>query len=150
MERLADLRPNFPFRQNWTYSNANYAAITYVVEILTGKSYFDVLDQYIFKPLEMDASSNYTALKGAGAEVSEGWLRQGINCTTCLGDLIAAAGNSSVVSVPPSCVGKSEAIEFWTQGSGQEWGGGGNVIATGNDMVRLPYTVTTKTCHFES
>jgi CubicO group peptidase (beta-lactamase class C family) len=34
MERVSSLQPNFPFRQNFTYSNTNYAAITYVVELL--------------------------------------------------------------------------------------------------------------------
>ncbi|KAH6915682.1 beta-lactamase/transpeptidase-like protein [Coprinopsis sp. MPI-PUGE-AT-0042] len=131
MERLAFLRPNSEFRSRLTYSNANYAAITYVVELLTKKSYYDVLDEYIFKPLGMEASSDYAGLKASGAEISQGWLRQGLNYTACLEDAVSApAGN-----LPPSCAGNLAGFEFWTDGSGQEWGGGGNVIATGNDMV---------------
>ena len=41
MERLAFLRPNNEFRSKLTYSNVNYAAVTYVVEILTKKSYWE-------------------------------------------------------------------------------------------------------------
>jgi len=137
MERLAHLRPKSPFRTNFTYSNANYAAMTYVVELLTGKSYYDVLDEYIFQPLNMTASSNYAALKASGAEVSQGWIRQGINYTTCLGDLAGNSSEASPVAIPASCAGTAEGIEFWTQGSGQEWAGGGNVISSGNDMVSV-------------
>ncbi|KAH6915683.1 beta-lactamase/transpeptidase-like protein [Coprinopsis sp. MPI-PUGE-AT-0042] len=131
MERLAFLRPNSEFRSRWTYSNVNYAAITYVVELLTKKSYYDVLDEYIFKPLGMEASSDYAGLKASGAEISQGWLRQGINQTTCLED----SASAPPLTLPPSCAGSTKGFEFWTDGSGQEWGGGGNVIATGNDMV---------------
>jgi CubicO group peptidase (beta-lactamase class C family) len=136
MERLAHLRPNSPFRTDFTYSNANYAAMTYVVELLTNQSYYDVLDEYIFQPLDMDASSDYAALKASGAEVSQGWIRQGINSTKCLEDVTGNTTEAGPITVPASCAGRAEAIEFWTRGSGQEWGGGGNVIATGNDLVR--------------
>lgn len=131
MERLAFLRPNTEFRSTLTYSNANYAALSYVVELLTKKSYYEILDEYIFKPLGMEASSDYTALRAAGAEVSQGWQRQGVNFTACLEDY------TDPTSAPPSCIGQAYGFEFWTDGSGQEWGGGGNVIATGNDMVRV-------------
>jgi hypothetical protein len=60
-------------------------------------------------------------------------LRNGINYTTCITDI---AADPSTTSLPASCVGDIKGIEFWTEGSGQEWAGGGNVIATGNDMVR--------------
>ena len=123
MERLAFLRPNTELRSAFTYSNANYAAITYVVELLTKKSYWEVLDEYIFEPLGMASSSDYASLKAAGGEVSQGWLRQGINYTTCLADIGAAP---DALTLPPSCVGKAEGFEFWTEGSGREWGGGGS------------------------
>ncbi|KAH6880293.1 beta-lactamase/transpeptidase-like protein [Coprinopsis sp. MPI-PUGE-AT-0042] len=120
-----------PHNGTWTYSNVNYAALTYVVELLTKKSYYKVLDEYIFKPLKMEASSDYARLKASGAEISQGWLRQGLNYTACLEDSASAPAGS----LPPSCLGELAGMEFWTNGSGQEWGGGGNVIATGNDMV---------------
>jgi CubicO group peptidase (beta-lactamase class C family) len=134
MERLAFLRPNTEFRSTWTYSNANYAAISYVVELLTKKSYYEVLDESIFKPLGMDASTDYAALKASGAEVSQGWLRQGVNVTACLEEY---STSPPPTTVPVSCIGTARGFEFWTDGSGREWGGAGEVIATGNDMVRV-------------
>ncbi|KAH6879929.1 beta-lactamase/transpeptidase-like protein [Coprinopsis sp. MPI-PUGE-AT-0042] len=133
MERVAFLRPNTEFRSKMTYSNVNYAAITYIVELLTKKSYYDVLDEYIFQPLGMDASSNYTRLEASGAEVSQGWLRQNVNYTACA---LEAEADPEAATSSLACAGYASAFEFWTQGSGQEWGGGGNVIATGNDLVK--------------
>jgi len=113
--------------------------MTYVVELLTGKAYNDVLDEYIFQPLNMSASANYTALNASGAEISEGFLRQGINYTACLEDIGALASSNETAAlgstIPPSCAGTTKGIEYWTAGSGQEWGGGGNIIASGNDLV---------------
>lgn len=138
MEQVAFLRPNTPFRANFTYSNFNYAAITYVVELLTGKSYNEVLDELIFKPLDLDASSNFTQLVEDEGVYSQGWLRQGTNSTQCATDSAVAAGSndtSLATLLPPSCAGDLVAIDFWTKGAGQEFGAGGNVIATGNDLV---------------
>lgn len=150
MERARYLKPIHGLRQGFVYSNANFAIATYIVEVITGRSYYDVLDEYIFKPLDMDASSNHTELKSSGAEISQGWVRQDVNYTQCSSDSIALAsandtrsasgsGSDSLAALvpPPSCLGVTEAFEFWTDGAGQEWGAGANVIATGNDMVSL-------------
>jgi CubicO group peptidase (beta-lactamase class C family) len=133
MERLAYLRPNTEFRSTMTYSNVNYAAMTYVVELITKKSYWDVIDEYIFQPLGMDASSNHAQLKASGAEISQGWLRQHVNYTACA---LETEVDPEAANTSRNCTGYADAFEFWTQGKGQEWGAGGNVIATGNDMVR--------------
>jgi hypothetical protein len=55
----------------------------------------------------------------------------------------AAAANSTnpavATSLPASCAGELAPIDFWSKGAGQEFGGGGNVIATGNDLVCRPF-----------
>lgn len=142
MERLQYLKPIHPFRSQFEYSNVNFAAMGYVVELITGKSYYDVLDEWIFQPLDMAASSDYAALRDSGAEISQGYVRQGIDYTLCAADLAAltnatgADAELASLTLPESCAGTAEAFEFWTNGSGQEWGAGGNVIATGTDLVR--------------
>lgn len=149
MDRARYLKPIRGLRTGLVYSNANYAILTYLVELITGRSYYEVLDEWIFKPLNMDASSNYTELKASGAKLSQGWVRQDVNYTQCSLDYAErTSANTSTETPdesgidallamvpPPSCSGVPEAFEFWTEGSGQEWGGGGNVIATGNDLV---------------
>lgn len=146
MDRARYLKPIQGLRQGLVYSNANYAIATYIVELLTGKTYYEVLDEYIFKPLDMTASSNYTELRLSGAEISQGWVRQDVNYTQCSLDSAERAESNETdletdpllaLVPPPSCLGVTEAFEFWTDGPGQEWGGGGNVIATGNDLVSL-------------
>jgi CubicO group peptidase (beta-lactamase class C family) len=142
MEQIAFLRPNAPFRSAFTYSNFNYASIAYVVELLTGKSYNEVLDELIFQPLGLDASSNFTQLVEQKGEYSQGWIRQGINYTECTVDATAAVNSTDpavAASLPASCAGELGPIDFWSKGAGQEFGGGGNVIATGNDLVCHPF-----------
>jgi hypothetical protein len=77
MAKLAYLRPNTPFRANFTYSNLNYAAITYVVELLTHKAYSQVLDELVFSPLGMNAYSNFTKLVEEGGEYSQAMVKGG-------------------------------------------------------------------------
>jgi CubicO group peptidase (beta-lactamase class C family) len=147
MAKLAFLRPNTPFRAIFTYSNLNYAAITYVVELLTHKTYSQLLDDLIFSPLGMNAYSNVTKLVEEGGEYSQGWLRQGVNYTQCGIDATIAAGKNDTSLeglFPASCAGDLDSIDFWTKTAGQEFGGGGNIIATGNDLVSLPRTSTPK------
>lgn len=167
MERLRYLKPLHSFRGGFTYSNVNFAAAGYIVEVLTGRSYYDILDEYIFDPLGMDAGSDYTQLKADGAEISQGWIRQDVNYTRCAveaAELAAASANATdgttpagsdadaeagaeapsreellaASGLPLSCLGTPEGMEFWTDGPGQEWGAGGNVIATGNALVSTP------------
>lgn len=150
MDRARYLQPVHGLRQGMVYSNANYAIITYVVEILTGKTYYQVLNECIFKLLDMDSSSNYTELKSSGAKISQGWLRQDVNSTQCALDTTESASSNDTdtetdpllaLLPPPSCLGVPEGIEFWTGGAGQEWGGGGNVLATCNDLVSFGLTL---------
>lgn len=118
--------------------------MTYVVEVLTGRSYWDVLDEFIFKNLDMSASSDYIQLRDSGGDISQGWLRQDVNLTSCIAAYEAAASSNSSDAaaaevVPAACLGVAEGIEFWTEGRGQEWGAGGNVIASGNDLVSTTF-----------
>jgi CubicO group peptidase (beta-lactamase class C family) len=138
MAKLAFSRPNTPFRANFTYSNLNYAAITYVVELLTHQTYSQVLDELIFKPLGMNAYSNFTKLVEEGGEYSQGWSREGVNYTQCGIDATIAVGKNDTSLeglFPTSCAGDLNPIDFWTKTAGHEFGGGGNIIATGNDLV---------------
>ncbi len=59
----------------WEYSNSGYFLLGYIIEIITGKTYGDYLDENIFKPLGM-AGSLYTAdrrlIKNRAAGYSKG------------------------------------------------------------------------------
>jgi len=49
--------PNFPPGSNWSYSNTNYIVLGLVVEAVTGKPLGQVLQERIFTPLALTATS---------------------------------------------------------------------------------------------
>jgi CubicO group peptidase (beta-lactamase class C family) len=49
---------------NWSYSNSGYSLLGYIIEVVTKKSYEQVVRNYIFKPLQMTHSGfDFTHLK---------------------------------------------------------------------------------------
>ena len=48
---------DYPPGEPVMYSNANFVIISYLVEILSGDSFIDYCNEYIFEPLDMEASS---------------------------------------------------------------------------------------------
>ena len=56
VEHMKYLEPNQPFRTKFQYNNYGYILAGYIVEKLTGKTYEECLDEYLFRPLGMDRS----------------------------------------------------------------------------------------------
>jgi CubicO group peptidase (beta-lactamase class C family) len=55
-DRLVYLEPAQPLRQSSLYNNLMYAAAGYSLEILTGKTWEDFVQENIFNPLQMNSS----------------------------------------------------------------------------------------------
>lgn len=57
---VIDFFKNLPMRfapgTNWEYSNSGYFLLGYIIEIITGKTYAEYLDENFFKPLSMTNS----------------------------------------------------------------------------------------------
>ena len=53
------LEPNRPPRQNFQYNNQCYIIAGYICEKLTGKTFEQLLDEYIFAPLKMERSNAF-------------------------------------------------------------------------------------------
>jgi CubicO group peptidase (beta-lactamase class C family) len=54
---------DFPPGQKYRYSNSGYFLLGYIIEKITGQSYFQVVRQHIFQPLHMDHSGfDFTGL----------------------------------------------------------------------------------------
>ena len=53
-KRLRYLEPEFGFREKRSYNNVIYALTAYVAECATGKSYDQLMQEYLFRPLGMD------------------------------------------------------------------------------------------------
>ncbi|EJF99033.1 beta-lactamase [Flavobacterium sp. F52] len=49
---------------SWKYSNSGYILLGYIIEKVSGLTYYDAIIQYVFKPLKMNQSGfDFTALK---------------------------------------------------------------------------------------
>ena len=54
--RLKYLKPEVPLRQTFLYNNLMYAAVGYIIELLSGKTWEEFVREQIFQPLEMQSS----------------------------------------------------------------------------------------------
>lgn len=62
LHNIRYLEPNKPFRANYQYNNYGYLVAGYVLETISGKTYEELLDEYILKPLGMDRTNAYLDL----------------------------------------------------------------------------------------
>lgn len=133
VQNLRYIRTNVPPHTIFQYSNINFAIATRVVEVVTGRSLYEVSKELVFEPLGLTALWNASEAEPK----TQAFFRTGLNWTACAVDSAAAlqADPNSLV-LPPSCLATTEAAEFWTNGTGQEWAGGGAALLTGADMVR--------------
>ncbi len=53
VQHLRYLEPNQPFRTKFQYNNYGYILAGYIVEKVTGKTYEECLQEYLFRPLGM-------------------------------------------------------------------------------------------------
>ena len=62
LHNLRYLEPNKPFRTTYQYNNYGYLVAGYVLETVSGKTYEQLLEEYIFQPLGMTRSNAYLDL----------------------------------------------------------------------------------------
>ena len=55
-ERLQYLKPEVSLRQTFLYNNLMYAAVGYIIELLSGKTWEEFVREKILEPLEMDST----------------------------------------------------------------------------------------------
>ena len=59
VEHLKYLEPSQPFRRKFQYNNYGYILAGHIVETVTGKTYEECLQEYLFTPLGMNRSNCY-------------------------------------------------------------------------------------------
>ena len=62
VDHIKYLEPNQPFRTKFQYNNYGYVLAGHIVESVTGKTYEQCLDEYLFTPLEMTRTNCYVGL----------------------------------------------------------------------------------------
>ena len=55
-DRLKFLKPEVSLRQTFFYNNLMYAAVGYIIELLSGKTWEEFVREHIFQPLEMHST----------------------------------------------------------------------------------------------
>lgn len=136
-------------------SQIGYVIGGYIVDKVTGRNFYEVADKIVFKALGLDGTSDARKARRSG-RLSQGFMRQDINSTQCAIDLaahnhtltqppakISNARAKNFTAYPPtlftkfpdSCVGRQESMEYWTKGTGREWGGGGSFIMSAESLV---------------
>ncbi len=59
--RVKYLKPEAPLRQNFLYNNLMYAAVGYIIELQSGKTWEEFVRERIFKPVEMCSTVYFIA-----------------------------------------------------------------------------------------
>ena len=59
LHNIRYLDPNKPFRTDFQYNNYGYLVAGYVLETVSGKTYEELLQEYIFEPLGMERTNAY-------------------------------------------------------------------------------------------
>ncbi len=99
LQALSPYPLNFQPGDSWSYCNSAYNLLGYLLEKITGKSYWELLRERIFQPLGMTASQSRdlkTILprRAAGYEIENGRL---VNRDSDLTDVFAAGAITSTV-----------------------------------------------------
>ena len=93
---------DFKAGTNYNYSNSNYILLGFIIEKITGKSYYQNIRERIFQPLQMNHSGfNFTSLKSADKAVGYSKLNskhKNISVVVDSSIMYAAGGIYSTVS----------------------------------------------------
>lgn len=145
MSNLPYFKQNLPPHTAFQYSNINFALAARVVEIVTNQTFYDVVQELVFDPLNITGTWNASAVE----DKSQGFFQNGINSTAC-GEALAVF-NSTTAILPEECLSAPSGVEYWTEGSGQGWSGGGAAVLSGNDLVcHLLYPLSSLSGRMES
>ncbi|KZT55820.1 beta-lactamase/transpeptidase-like protein [Calocera cornea HHB12733] len=74
VERLRYLQPTYEFREKFQYNNQMYGAASYIVSKYSKQSYMSFVQDRIFKPLGMDASTYFPEIAFTSGKLAETWV----------------------------------------------------------------------------
>ncbi|KAF7303230.1 Beta-lactamase class penicillin binding protein [Mycena kentingensis (nom. inval.)] len=121
IRRLRYLKPSTGFREHWQYNNHMYTVLSYLPPLLTGVPYETYVEDNIFTPLGMNATTFYSTVAEASGELSEGMTREGANATVD----------------DPYALGTPHALPFWLPNDkpGHILSGAGAIVSSAIDMA---------------
>ena len=101
---LKTLKPDFAPGTNWHYSNSGYVMLAYIIQKVSGMSYWQAVHKYIFDPLQMQGSGfDFTHLaskeKAVGYDVLNDSVKQPSSVTDSTVPFGAGAIYSTVIDM---------------------------------------------------
>jgi CubicO group peptidase (beta-lactamase class C family) len=101
---LKTLKPEFAPGTNWHYSNSGYVMVAYIIQKVSGMSYWQAVHKYIFDPLQMQGSGfDFTHLaskeKAVGYDVLNDSVKQPSSVTDSTVPFGAGAIYSTVIDM---------------------------------------------------
>jgi hypothetical protein len=101
---MASLQPDFPPGSGWRYSNTGYAVLGYIIQRVSGMSYWQAVRTYIFTPLQMkesgfDFEHHTTSNKAVGYDVLNDTASQPATITDSTVPFAAGAIYSTVTDM---------------------------------------------------
>jgi len=96
---LKALKPDFAPGTNWHYSNSGYVMLAYIIQKVSGMSYWQAVHKYIFDPLQMQSSGfDFTHLKDDEKAVGYHMLNDSIKRQASITDSTVPFGAGAIYS----------------------------------------------------
>ncbi|CAA7271158.1 unnamed protein product [Cyclocybe aegerita] len=130
---LQYLQPSAEFRETFQYNNLMYETLSYLPEVLLNQTYESYIEQHLFRPLNMSASTYSVAEAERRGTLADGFQYD-------LGDITQGKNGTLIPTVP----------YFQRPGEERTWAGAGGVLTSARDLAvwvsmllnkgRHPYT----------
>ena len=99
MQYLKTLKPDFVPGTNWHYSNSGYVLLSYIIQKVSGMSYWEAIRKYIFSPLKMNNSGfDFTHLTSSEKAIGYDVLNDSVRQAAIITDSTGPFGAGSIYS----------------------------------------------------
>ena len=99
MQYLKTLKPDFAPGTNWHYSNSGYVILSYIIQKVSGMSYWEAIRKYIFAPLKMNNSGfDFTHLISSDKAIGYDVLNDSARQVAAITDSTGPFGAGSIYS----------------------------------------------------
>ena len=96
---LKTLQPDFAPGANWHYSNSGYIVLAYIIQKVSGMSYWQAVHKYIFDPLQMENSGfDFTHLTGNEKAIGYDVLADSVKHRSPIADSTVPFGAGAIYS----------------------------------------------------
>lgn len=120
LHNIRYLEPNKPFRANYQYNNYGYLVAGYVLETVSGKTYEELLQEYIFDPLGMGRTNAYLDVIEADADHATPYDRP----------------NGMGMKGSEECPFYRTPVEDYSKGIGSPFAAAGSINSCASDMLK--------------